>query len=93
MNGYLQCLIDQYEGKVRKAIGGAERTVYMEVVNDLLKFRRYIEAPEDSTVGDTPKKHIVVDFSGPIKELGEYLKNFRGRTTEEFLKEFMKEGE
>ncbi|MBV4426475.1 hypothetical protein KM792_13745 [Clostridium tyrobutyricum] len=93
MNGYLQCLIDQYDSKVRKAIEPGRRNIYREVLNDLLKFRRYIEAPEGSTVGDTPKKHIVVDFSGPIRDLGEYLKNFRGRTTEEFLKEFMKEGE
>ncbi|MBV4423445.1 hypothetical protein [Clostridium tyrobutyricum] len=74
MNGYLQCLIDQYEGKVRKAIGGAERTVYMEVVNDLLKFRKYIEAPEDSTIEDDPKKHIAFDFVGTMPGLIEYLK-------------------
>ncbi|MCH3962956.1 MAG: hypothetical protein LKE46_01660 [Clostridium sp.] len=94
MNGYLQCLIDQYEGKARKALGGAERTVYREVLNDLLKFKEYVEKPEEETTNkDIPRKHIIVDFAGPIKDLGEYLKNFRGKTTEEFLKEFMKEGE
>ena len=74
MNGYLQCLIDQYDSKVRKAIEPGRRNIYREVLNDLLKFRRYIESPEDSTVGDTPKKHIAFDFVGTIPGLIEYLK-------------------
>lgn len=74
MNGYLQCLIDQYDSKVRKAIEPGRRNIYREVSNDLLKFRRYIEAPEDSTIEDDPKKHIAFDFVGTMPGLIEYLK-------------------
>jgi hypothetical protein len=82
MNGYLQCLIDQYAVKIKKALGGAERTIYTEVLNDLLKLQQYIEIPEDSTAGNVPKKHIAFDFVGTMPGLIAYLKKVQ-----------MKEGE
>ncbi|MEY7998642.1 hypothetical protein AB8U03_00250 [Clostridium sp. Mt-5] len=80
MNGYLQCLIDQYESKTRKAIGGAERSIYRDILNDLLKFQRYAEGFEESqepTIDDIPKKYIVTGFKGDMSGFIEYLKNLR----------------
>lgn len=75
MNGYLQCLIDQYESKFNKAIGGMEKNIYREILVSLNKFQRYIEDPQESTVKKIPKKHIAFDFVGTMPGLMEYLKN------------------
>lgn len=80
MNGYLQCLIDQYEGKARKAIGGTERRIYRGIWNDLLGFQRYIqgEGIQGPTIDDIPKKYVVADFSGDMNGFVEYLKGLKG---------------
>lgn len=78
MNGYLQCLIDQYQKKFDKAIG-AERTIYREVWNDLLKFKKYIEEPEkEPNIEDiVPRKYAVADFSGDMNGFVDYLKKLK----------------
>ncbi|KAA8676171.1 hypothetical protein [Clostridium sp. HV4-5-A1G] len=79
MNGYLQCLIDQYQVKVRKATGPVERNIYRDVLNDLLKFQRYIEEPEEEpNIEDiVPRKYAVADFSGDINGFVDYLKRLK----------------
>lgn len=75
MNGYLQCLIDQYESKVSKALGGVERTIYSEVLNDLVKLQKYGQEPQDPSIEQTHRKHMAIKFVGTIPGLMEYLKN------------------
>ncbi|AZV56048.1 hypothetical protein [Clostridium sp. AWRP] len=75
MNGYLQCLIDQYVTKANKALDPEKRNIYREVLNDLLKFKEYVEMPQETSTDDVPKKHIALDFVGTMPGLMEYLKN------------------
>ncbi|MFL0197322.1 hypothetical protein ACJDU8_17405 [Clostridium sp. WILCCON 0269] len=79
MNGYLQCLIDQYKRKLGNARTPVEKDVYMGMVNDLIGLRRHIQDMDDKATPeeDIPKKHIAFDFVGTVPGLMEYLKNLK----------------
>ncbi|MFL0198413.1 hypothetical protein ACJDU8_23015 [Clostridium sp. WILCCON 0269] len=79
MNGYLQCLIEQYERKLNKAIGGADKAIYGEILTDLKKFQAYTQQSQKSIVANIPKKHIAFDFVGTMPGLMEYLKNLNSK--------------
>ncbi|MCC9296528.1 hypothetical protein LN736_16915 [Clostridium sp. WLY-B-L2] len=85
MNGYLKCLIDQYQRKFNKSTG-TEKNIYMEVLISLNKFKEYIERtekpkePQEKTkmavddISDIPMKYIAVGFKGNTSGFAEYLK-------------------
>ncbi|MFL0197798.1 hypothetical protein ACJDU8_19835 [Clostridium sp. WILCCON 0269] len=80
MNGYLQCLIDQYERKLNKAIGETEKNIYIEIVGSLHKFQKYVQESQKHSQepsDDIPKKHIAFDFVGTMPGFMEYLKNLK----------------
>ncbi|MFL0198322.1 hypothetical protein ACJDU8_22560 [Clostridium sp. WILCCON 0269] len=79
MNGYLQCLIDQYQRKVSKTKTLVEKNIYLDMVNDLIDLKRHIQDIDEEAVieEDTPKKHIAFDFVGTMPGFMEYLKNLK----------------
>ena len=95
MNGYLQCLIDQYAAKVTATSKEADSVIYADILVELKKFQRYIQESQKPVDNNTSKKHIVFGFVGVMPDFMEYLKelNSKGKTVEEFLEEFMKGGQ
>ena len=82
MNGYLQCLIDQYKRLAENTPIPAKRIVYSRVLDDLVGLQNFykVRSESETVVENTPKKHMVAEFVGTIPDLMEYLKNlnFKG---------------
>lgn len=85
MNGYLRCLVDQYQRKFNKATG-AEKDIYMEFLISLNKLKEYIERTEKQkepqkktkmTINDIPNKRIIAGFKGNVPEFIDYIKRLR----------------
>mgnify|MGYP000886965051 CR=1 FL=1 len=79
MNGYLQCLIDQYEKLTKKALIPSERTIYIKVLTDLVGLQNFCKSEGETVIEDTPKKHMVAEFVGTMPDLMEYLKNLNSK--------------
>lgn len=83
MDGYLQALIDRYNGLL-KVSTGEKRTVYIQILTDLHSMANYIrKQPEQPTdekkhpEGTNTHPYVVAAFKGTSKELTEYLKKLR----------------
>jgi hypothetical protein len=85
MNGYLRCLVDQYQRKFNKATG-AEKDIYMEFLISLNKLKEYIERTEKPkepqektkmTINDIPSKRIIAGFKGNVPEFIDYIRRLR----------------
>ncbi|CAB1249711.1 hypothetical protein ACFHWD_18695 [Clostridium sp. MT-14] len=88
MNGYLQCLIDQYQRKLDKSTG-EEKNIYMEILINLNKFKEHIEMTEKpqkpqekvktaiDDISDIPIKYIAAGFKGNTSGFAEYLKRLK----------------
>lgn len=78
MNGYLQCLIDQYSRHVKSAIAPVERHIYTRILTDLIGLEQFCDKDKKPTVDDIPRKYVVADFKGDMNGFVEYLKKLKG---------------
>jgi len=75
MNGYLQCLIDQYQRLAKRALIPTEKTIYIKILTDLIELQIFCKNEDETVVEDIPKKHMVAEFVGTMPDLMKYLKN------------------
>lgn len=79
MNGYLQCLIDQYERLAKRTLIPTEKNIYIKILTDLVGLQNFCESEGETVAKDTPKKHMVAKFVGTMPDLMEYLKNLNSK--------------